>query len=148
MIAGLLIDRWYRRTILIVSNVCASLSTLAVAILWFTDSLSIWHLFIAMFANGIANSSIVPAFEASVQLLVLKEQLGWAAGLSQILAALEMIAGPALAGILLSTVGLAVIFLADFVTFGFVVLALVFSIIPPLQGAKIRQPRIQISLRN
>lgn len=137
IIAGPLTDRWDRRYIMIVGNACASLSTLVVAVMWFLDVLEIWHLCIALFANGIANSFVIPAFDASVPLLVRKRQLGRAAGMSQTIAALEMIAGPALAGVLLSSVGLGIIFIVDFVTFSAVVLALVISVIPiPPSGAR------------
>lgn len=145
IIAGPLVDRWDRRLIMIAGNACASLSTLIVAVLWFMDTLAIWHLYIALFANGIANSFVVPAFDASVPLLVRKEQLGRAAGMSQTIAALEMIAGPALAGVLLSTVGLGIIFLVDFVTFGAVLLALVIALIPP--PPKTEQTQLNTGLR-
>ena len=146
IIAGPLTDRRDRRVIMIVGNACASLSTLVVAGLWFTDVLEIWHLYIALFANGIANSFVIPAFDASVPLLVRKEQLGRAAGMSQTIAALEMIAGPALAGILLGTVGLGIIFIVDFVTFGAVVLALGIAVIP--RPPKTESAAAEIGLRN
>ena len=130
IVAGPLVDRWDRRRVMIVANAAASLSTLAVAVLWFTDTLAIWHLYLALFANGIANAFIVPAFDASVPLLVRKDQLGRAAGMTQMIQALEMIAGPALAGVLLGTLGLGVIFIVDFVTFGASVLALALAVVP------------------
>ncbi len=130
VVAGPLVDRWDRRRVMIVANAVASLSTLGVAALWFTDTLETWHLYVALFANGIANAFVIPAFDASVPLLVPKEQLGRAAGLAQTIAGLEMIVGPALAGVLLGTVGLGIIFVVDFVTFGAVVLALALSAIP------------------
>lgn len=130
VIAGPLVDRWDRRRVMIVANAAASLSTLAVAALWFTDTLENWHLYVALFANGVANAFVIPAFDASVPLLVRQEQLGRAAGMAQTIAALEMIAGPALAGLLLGTVGLGIIFIVDFVTFGAVVLALALAVVP------------------
>jgi len=108
LVAGPLVDRWDRRRVMIVANAVASLSTLAIALLYVTESLATWHLYVALFVNGIANAFVLPAFDASVPLLVRKEQLGRAAGLSQMIAGLEMILGPALAGIVLGAFGLGI----------------------------------------
>ncbi len=130
VVAGPLVDRWDRRRVMIAANAVASLSTLAVAGLYFADALSTSHLYLALFANGVANAFITPAFDASVPLLVPKEQLGRASGMAQTIAALEMVVGPALAGVLLGVVGLGVIFLVDFVTFGASVVALALAVVP------------------
>lgn len=130
LVAGPLVDRWDRRRVMITANALASLSTLFVAGLYFADALASWHLYVALFANGVANAFIVPAFDASVPLLVRKAQLGRAAGMTQTIAGLEMIAGPTLAGVVLATAGLGLIFIIDFVTFGASVLALVLAVIP------------------
>ncbi|MEM7344679.1 MAG: MFS transporter, partial [Chloroflexota bacterium] len=130
LFAGPLVDRWDRRWVLIMANLTASLSTLVVAVLFYIDALEIWHLYIALTINGVANAFILPALEASIPLLVVKEQLGRAAGLSQMIQALEVILGPALAGLLIGSWGLGAIFLTDFVTFGASILALLLSVVP------------------
>ncbi len=130
LVAGPLVDRLDRRQVMIVANMVASLSTLAIAALYVFDSLSTWHLYVALFVNGVANAFVLPAFDASVPLLVRKEQLGRAAGLSQMIAGLEMILGPALAGVVLGAIGLGAIFIIDFVTFGASIAALLLAVIP------------------
>ena len=130
VVAGPLVDRWDRRRVMIAANAAASLSTLAVAALYFADLLTTWHLYLALFANGVANAFITPAFDASVPLLMPKEQLGRASGMAQTIAALEMVVGPALAGVLLGAVGLGVIFVVDFVTFGASMIALAMAVVP------------------
>lgn len=130
LFAGPLVDRWPRRTVLIVGNAVASLSTLVVAVLFLSDTLEIWHLYIALAMNGVANAFLLPSIDASIPLLVPKEQLGRAAGLAQMIQALEVILGPALAGVLLGVFDLGAIFVVDFVTFGAAVVALIISAIP------------------
>lgn len=130
LVAGPLVDRWDRRRVMIVANAMASLSTLAIALLYLTDTLTTWHLYVALFVNGVANAFVLPAFDASVPLLVRKEQLGRASGLSQMIAGLEMILGPSLAGVLLSVASLGVIFVVDFITFGASIVALLLAVIP------------------
>ncbi|MEM9774763.1 MAG: MFS transporter [Chloroflexota bacterium] len=132
--AGPLVDRWNRRRTLIVANILASLSTLAIAVLFFADVLELWHLLLAVTVNGLANAFVLPSLEASVPLLVDREQLGRAAGLTQMIQALEVILGPALAGLLIGSAGLGAIFITDFVTFGAVLMALMLVFIPQPSG--------------
>ena len=127
---GTLVDRWNRRIVMLVGNTIASLSTLVAALLFFGGALEIWHLYIVLTVNGLANAFIVPSMEASVPMLIEKEQLGRAAGVTQMSMSMEVIVAPALAGFLIVTSGLGLIFIADFVTFGVSVLALLLSAIP------------------
>lgn len=136
LFAGPLVDRLNRKHVMIAANAVASLSTLVVALLFFADALELWHLYIALFINGVANAFILPSLDSSIPLMVSKEQLGRAAGLTQLVQALETILAPALAGFLVGLVGLGAIFVVDFVTFGASLLALVLSAVPqPQRGA-------------
>lgn len=130
LFAGPLVDRWNRRMVLIVGNIAASFSTLIIAVLFFSGLLEFWHLYIALAVNGVANAFVFPALDASVPLLVDQEQLGRAAGLTQMIQAFETILGPALAGLVLGSFSLGTIFVVDFVTFGASIFALALSLIP------------------
>ena len=66
LVAGPIVDRLDRKRIMIVANIVASLSTLVIATLYFTDNLAQWHLYFALFVNGVANSFVVPALNSSV----------------------------------------------------------------------------------
>lgn len=136
LVAGPFVDRLNRKQVMIVGNVVASLSTLVIAGLYFAGVLALWHLYVALFINGIANAFILPAFESSIPLIVPKEQLERASGLTQLVQAFETILAPALAGLLVGLVGLGAIFLVDFVTFGASIVALVFSAVPQPKGKK------------
>lgn len=133
LFAGPLVDRLNRKKVMIAANVVASLSTLVVALLFFADTVELWHLYIALFVNGVANAFILPSLDSSIPLMVSKRRLGRAAGLTQLVQALETILAPALAGFLVGLVGLGAIFLVDFVTFGASIIALVLSAIPQPQ---------------
>ena len=127
---GTLVDIWNRRIVMLVGNAVASLSTLVAALLYFGDVLAIWQLYIVLTVNGVANAFVIPSMEASVPMLIRKENLGRAAGLTQMVTSLEVIIAPAIAGVLILSVGLGLIFVVDFVTFGASVLALALSAIP------------------
>ena len=127
---GTLIDIWNRRIVMLLGNTVASLSTLVAAFLYFSGMLEIWHLYIVLTVNGLANAFVIPSMEASVPMLIQKENLGRAAGLTQMVTSLEVIIAPAMAGLLIVSAGLGFIFVVDFVTFGASVLAIGLSAIP------------------
>ena len=130
LFAGPFVDRLNRKNVMIAANALASLSTLAIALLYFADTLALWHLYLALFVNGLANAFILPALESSTPLMLSKAQLGRAAGLTQMVQGFETILSPALAGLLVGTAGLGAIFVVDFVTFGASVLSLILSGVP------------------
>ena len=139
---GTLIDIWNRRVIMLIGNTVASLSTLVAALLFFSGALEIWHLFIVLTVNGLANAFVMPSMEASVPMLVEKENLGRATGLTQMSISMEIIISPALAGLLIASAGLGFIFIIDFVTFGASVLALALSAIPqPPRASQLTERR-------
>ena len=130
LFTGTLVDIWNRRVVMLVGNTVASLSTLVAALLFFTDALEIWHLYLVLTVNGIANAFVIPSMEASVPLLIKRENLGRASGLTQMVTSLEVIIAPAIAGVLVVSAGLGFIFIVDFTTFGASVFVLALSAIP------------------
>ena len=137
LFTGPLIDRWDRRKLFIGANIVASLGILAMAILYFADSLMIWHLYIAMTVNGLASAFISPAMQSSARLLVPKERLNRASGLSQLLRPMETILSPSLAGLIVGAFGLEVVFIIDVITFIVNIIILSFISIPrPPQTAE------------
>lgn len=115
--AGALVDRWDRRRTLILSDAGAAVSSVGLFALLSLDALEIWHIYVLVGVASIFNSLQWPAFTASTTLLVPPAQYGRAAGMSQMGFALSQVAGPALGGVLLVTVGLRWVILIDFATF-------------------------------
>lgn len=130
LFAGPFIDRWDRRWVIIWADAIAALSTLLVAILYFADSLMLWHLYLALSINGIANAFISPSMQSSTRLLVPKDKLNRASGLSQLLRPMETIIAPSLAGFIVGAYGLGVVFVIDFVTFIINIIFLLMMTIP------------------
>jgi MFS family permease len=114
--AGPIADRWDRRNVLIVSNISASLPTVAIMGLYFVGQLQLWHLYVALFINGITSAFLLPTLDASIRVLVPSDKLAQASGLSQMVQSLGTIIAPPLAGVLLIEAGLGLIFVLDFVT--------------------------------
>ncbi len=129
-IAGAVVDRYDRRLIMILSDLCAGLSTVMVALLLFSSTLQIWHIIITSMISSGASAFQNPAYSASISQLVPKAQYGRAAGLVNAAQGASMIVAPALAGVLLGIIGLPGIIAVDFVTFLFAVSTQIFVRFP------------------
>jgi MFS transporter, DHA3 family, macrolide efflux protein len=130
LIAGPLVDRFDRRRVLLASTALARAPTLAVLLLWWQGGLELWHLNLALVVNGLASAFVLPAFDASVPLLVRRERLAQASGYSQLMQSLGLVAGPPLAGYLLLRFGLGSIFAIDIASAVVAVVALALVRIP------------------
>ena len=127
-LAGVLADRWNRRTAMMVSDFGAGLAVLVAAVLYLSRLLQPWMAIPINFFIALFNCLMWPAFTASVTLLVPKEQYGRANGFVQLGEALPQIAGPAIAGVLYVAVKLGNMALIDFTTYIFSVLLMLFFV--------------------
>ena len=118
-IAGALVDRWDRRTTMLLSDMAAGAATLIIAVLWFTGSLSLWHVYLLVAVGSVANTFQNPAWMAALPLVVPRKHLGRANGLVQTNEAVSLVLAPAIAGALLATLGLGAVLIVDVVTFVF-----------------------------
>jgi MFS family permease len=127
-VAGVLADRWNRRTAMMVSDFGAGLAVLSVGALYLTHHLQIWMVIPLNLWMASFNTLMWPSFTASVTLLVPKKHYGRANGFVQLGEALPQIAGPALAGALYVGIHLGNMALIDFATYAFSVLLLLFFV--------------------
>lgn len=139
-IAGALIDRWDRRKIMILSDILSGVVTLVLAALLFYNQLQVWHIYAAAVLNAVAGSFQMPAYQATVTLIVPKAQYGRVAGLIQLAEALALLVAPPLAGLLLVAISIEGIILLDFVTFSFAMLTLAFVRFPKPPTSKAGRP--------
>jgi MFS family permease len=118
-LAGVLADKWNRRTAMIVSDFGAGLAVFATAALFLTGHLQPWMVIPLNFLMSSFNTLMWPSYTASVTLLVPKEQYGRVNGFVQLGEALPQIAGPAIAGALYVAVKLGNMALIDGATYLF-----------------------------
>jgi len=116
-VAGVLTDRWDRRLVMILSDTGAGLSSLFAAVMLLTGELEVWHVYVATFFSSGFNAFQWPAYSAATSLLVPKEHLGRAGGLTQIGEAVSQLAAPAIAGALFVSAGLGAVLLIDVVSY-------------------------------
>ncbi|MBF2004187.1 MAG: TonB-dependent receptor [Chlorogloeopsis fritschii C42_A2020_084] len=119
--AGVLVDRYNRKFIMIGGDTVAALSTVIVLILFFTNQLAIWHLYIIGAANGLFGYFHGLAFSASQALLVSQQHYVRVGAMGSIRTFGSGVIAPALAGVLYPLVGLIGILLIDIATFAIAV---------------------------
>ena len=129
-IAGALVDRYDRKTIMIISDLAAGLTTIWILFFLLNGSLDLWQIYAANAIAGIFNAFQFPAYSAAITLLIPKEQYARASGMVSMASSGSRILAPALAGALLIPLGLEGILVIDIVTFVFAVGALMVVQIP------------------
>jgi len=119
-IAGVMVDRYNRKLMMMVSDFAAVTATFAILILQASGHLQFWHLYVANVLYGLGNTFQWPAYSAAISTMVPKEQYSRANGLMSLLEAGPGVLAPILAGVVLATskvFGLTIILTIDVVTF-------------------------------
>jgi len=119
-IAGVMVDRYNRKLMMMISDFAAVTATFAILILQASGHLQFWHLYVANVLYGLGNTFQWPAYTAAISTMVPKEQYGRANGLMSLMEAGPGVLAPILAGVVLATSktnGLTIILLIDVITF-------------------------------
>lgn len=140
-VAGVIVDRFDRRLIMILADFGAGLMTLVLLILHASNQLQISHLYLAEFLVGGFDAFQVNAYNTSVTSLVPKEQYGRTSGMRSLAYSASQVAAPLLAGVLLALVGLNGVMLIDILSFGIGITPLLFIAIPHPVVAQHDQPQ-------
>jgi MFS family permease len=123
--AGVLSDRWKRRTILRVTQSMALLQASIIAALVLTKVVQPWHIIILSLFLGVVNSFDIPARQSFMMEMVEdKNDLSNAISLNSALVNSARLIGPAIAGILIALVGEGACFTLNALSFIAVISAL------------------------
>lgn len=128
--AGVLVDRFSRKRVMLLSDAGSALATLVTLLLYNAGALEVWHLYLLGAWGGLVGAFQLPAFLAAIATLLPKKQYARANGMWSLLNALANIGGPPLAGVLLAFSGLRTLLVLDLVTFGLAVLTLLPVYVP------------------
>ncbi|MFY9823191.1 MAG: MFS transporter [Thermoanaerobaculia bacterium] len=130
LVGGAVTDRFSaRRVLTMTATVRAVLVGAVAALIWF-DLIRLWQLYALTFAFGVADAFSFPAGSALIPTLVQPEQLQPANALFQSSTVLTQMAGPAPAGLLIKSWGIAAALFFDALSF-LAVLAALFRIPDP-----------------
>jgi MFS family permease len=122
---GLIADRLDKRRILYVTQVLSGLLALLLAALVATHQIELWMVAVIALALGCVNVFDNPTRQSFIAEMVSDKELGNAITLNSVTINMARVMGPAAAGALIATVGIAPCFLANGVSFGAAVISLV-----------------------
>jgi MFS transporter, DHA3 family, macrolide efflux protein len=114
--AGVLIDRFSRRAVMIIADSLVALFTLGLALLFAAGLAEVWHVYVVLLLRGAAGSFQLPAMKASTSLMVPEQQLSRVAGFNQTLNGAMTIVAPPVGALLLQTLPLQGVLAIDVVT--------------------------------
>jgi len=124
LLGGVLSDRLSPRRLMLVSNAARALLVATITGLILFEAVQLWHLYVLAVIFGLVDAFFHPAFMTIVPSLVEKDRLEASNALLRGTAQLSVLIGPAPAGFLISTVGIATAFAVDAATFAFATLTL------------------------
>jgi MFS family permease len=135
---GVLADRFEKRRLLIATQLLMALPALGLFAVTSAGVETPWMVYLAVFAMGAVNAIDFPARQSFVIEMVGPDRVVNAVSLNSVIVQSARIAGPALAGVLIATVGVAPCFAVNFLSFGAMIVALW-----GMDGARLRTgPRV------
>jgi MFS family permease len=139
-LAGVLVDRWNRHTVLLVTQVLSLLQSAALAAVAFSagpGTGTIWLIVGLSILQGLVNAFDMPARQSLlVEMVARREDLPNAIALNSSLVNGSRLVGPALAGVVIAAAGEAWCFVVDAVSYLAVVAALLAMRLPPREQAR------------
>lgn len=141
-VAGVLVDRWNRRSAMIMSDLGTGVVAVAILFLVSSNNLAIWHIYLALTITSSLNAFQQPAYMAAISQLVPSENLIRANGMVQASFAIAKIAAPAIAGLLMKFYGLENILYIDIATFVIAIASLVSVKFPDFKRYSKKQRKV------
>ena len=128
--AGALTDKFDKKKTMLTCDLLAALCTMAVFVLYKTDMLNIWHLYLINAVSGLMNTVQQPASEVAYTMVIPKEYYQKTAGLQSLSRSLITIGNPLIASAIYGLAGLDAAIAVDLMTFAvaFAALALLIRI--------------------
>lgn len=116
-LAGVLVDRWNRRAILMLADAGQALGTLLLLLSFLSGRFEIWHLYAIVLLQGIFATFQEPAKNAAITMLVPEGQRERANGLQEMIFPLAGVLAPVITGSLYLLIQITGVILIDLATF-------------------------------
>ena len=124
MISGVVADAWDRRKLMLFTQIAATIVAAVLALLTFRGLTQVWPLYVLAALGSAVGAFDLPARGALVPTLVPREHLPNAISLNTIMFQTASVAGPSLGGLMIAASGVGWVYVANAVSFGFVIVAL------------------------
>ena len=126
--AGVFVDRWDKKKIMLVCDTIAAAGTLTIFTLMALGNLCIWHIYVVNIVIGLMDSFQIPASNVAISEIVPKEHYMRISGLQSLSGSLVTILTPAFATAILALAGIKVVLIIDLFTFCFAFFTMIFFI--------------------
>jgi len=147
--AGVLVDRWSRHRVLVVTQALAMVQSGLLA--WFAlrGTITVWHVLVLSAFQGLINAFDTPARQAFVvEMVDAREDLANAIALNSSMVNGARLLGPSVAGVLIAVVGEGWCFFIDAVSYLAVIASLVAMHLPPRAAAERARKHVFVELRD
>lgn len=139
LFAGVWIDRYPRKNLIMLSDGLIAFATLIVTLLFLSGYQEIWLLFMVLLVRSAGTGIQTPAVSAILPQMVPSEQLMRVSGINSSINSLIMFLSPAISGLLLTFMSIEATFFIDVIT-AVIGISIMFCIyVPPLSQAKVKQ---------
>ncbi|MCJ7551723.1 MAG: MFS transporter [Anaerolineae bacterium] len=128
--SGVLVDRWNRRWVMVISDALIAVLTAVLAYLYWLDVAKVWHVYLILFLRAFGDVFQSPAMQASTSLMVPRHHLTRVAGANDLLMGIVNIVSPPLGALLVETVSMQGTLAIDLVTAVLAIGPLLFIRIP------------------
>jgi len=135
-LAGMVADRWNRRTIVIITQTASMILAFILAALTLTNRITVWEIVALAAALGIVNAFDIPARQSFLVEMVGRDDLMNAIALNSSIFNSARIIGPAIAGLLVAGIGEGWCFFANAVSYIAVIIGLFMMKIPVRQAER------------
>src|SRR5947207_2216689 len=146
LISGVVADAWDRRRLMLFTQIAATLVATALGILAFRGVTVVWPIYLLAALGSAVGAFDLPARNALVPSLVPREHLPNAISLNTIMFQTASVVGPSLGGVLIAVSGVGWVYVANAVSFSFVILALVMMRDVPAKAPSQAGSRDDVSL--
>ena len=134
--AGALVDRWSRKTVMLVADTAIALATLVLAVLFYLQIAAVWTIYALLVIRAIGAAFHWPAMQASTTLMVPEKNLSRVGGLNQTLFGVAAIFIPPLGALAIEVLPMQGVLAIDVLTAIPAVVTLFFVAIPqPVRAA-------------
>ncbi len=111
--AGVYIDRWDRKTVMIAADGFIAVCTLAMSLLFYFGHFELIFIYLLLGLRSVGSAFHMPAMQASVPLLAPETELLRIAGINQAIQSVSSIAGPALGALAIGLMDIQQVLLLD-----------------------------------
>jgi MFS family permease len=146
--AGVLIDRWDKHKIIIVTQTLLMIIAFLFAFLIYSGLVQVWHIILLNIAAGFINGFDMPARQSfMIEIVEKREDLSNAIALNSSVFNAARLVGPSVAGLFIAVVGEAACFLINGISFIAVIIALLAMQIKPFVPAEIKEKNVLAGLK-